>query len=114
MITGGGDKNFPKLSDRPKVGENLAARNEGQNEVEEPGVDTAADQLHYEGVLDGGEDPLLILHVFDLLVSDDVLESHNLQCVILFGLFMLTEENPRKLSWGKVGANARRLLIINH
>ena len=102
MITGGGDKNFPKLSDRPEVGENLAARNEGQNEVEEPGVDTAADQPHYEGVLDGGEDPLLILHVFDLLVPDDVLQGQDLQCVVLLSLLMLTEENPRKLSWEKV------------
>ena len=96
------DKNFPKLSDRPQVRENLPARNEGKDEVDEPGVDTAADQLHYEGVLDAGQDLLLILHVFDLLVSDDVLESHDLQCVILLSLFMLTEENPRKLSWDKV------------
>ena len=100
IITRG--KNFPKLSDSPEVRENLATRDEGEDKVEEPGVHTAADQLHYEGVLDGGEDPLLILHVFDLLVSDDVLESHDLQCVILLSLFMLTEENPRKLSWDKV------------
>ena len=80
------------------MGENLAARNEGENEVEEPGVDTAADQPHYEGVLDAGQDLLLILHVFDLLVPDDVLQGQDLQCVIIFSLFVLTEKNPRKLS----------------
>ena len=104
MVLRGG-KNFPKLSDRPEVRENLAARNEGKNEVEEPGVDTAADQLHYEGVLDGGQDPLLILHVLDLPVPDDVLEGHDLQCVVLLSLFMLTEENSRKLSCNKVKPN---------
>ena len=37
-----GDKNFPKLSDSPEVRENLATRDEGEDEVEEPGVHTAA------------------------------------------------------------------------
>ena len=53
-------------------------------------------------MLDGGQDLLLILHVFDLLVPDDVLEGEDLECVITFSLFMLTEKNPRKLSWDKV------------
>ena len=97
-----GDKNFPKLSDRPEVRENLPARNEGKDEVDKSGVDTAAHQFHYEGVLDGGQDLLLILHVFDLLVPDDVLEGQDLQCVIILSLLMLTEKNPRKFSWDKV------------
>lgn len=93
-----GNKNFPKLSHRPQVRENLPTRNEGKDEVDKPGVDTAADQLHYEGVLDGGEDLLLILHVFDLLVPDDVLQGQDLQGVVLLSLFVLTEQDTRKFS----------------
>ena len=106
-----GDKNFPKLSDRPEVRENLPARNEGKDEVDEPGVDTAADQLHYEGVLDAGQDLLLILHVFDLLVPDDVLQGQDLQCVVLLSMFVLTEQDTRKFSC--VGQTFKKLQELN-
>ena len=79
--------------------EEFPARNEGQDKVEESGVHTAADHLHYEGVADVGEDPLLILHVFDLLVPDDILQGHDLEGVELVRLLMLAEQYSGELAW---------------
>ena len=69
-------RDFPKLSDSSQVREEFPARDEGEDKVEESGVHAAADHLHYEGVADRAEDPLLVLHVFDLFVPDH--DSHYL------------------------------------
>ena len=89
--------------------EEFTARDEGEDKVEESGVHAAADHLHYEGVADRAEDPLLVLHVFDLFVPDhdshyldhdwhrvvlppdDVLQGHDLESVVLVSLLMLAE-----------------------
>ena len=64
---------------------------EWKDKIEKSGIYATTDHVDNEGVLDAGQDLLLVLHVSHLFVPHDVLQHHQLQSDIITTALVFTK-----------------------